>query len=160
MDIVLRATLVFFFLWLITRAVGRTTLGELSGFQLILFITMGDLVQQAVTQQDYSLTGAALAVGTFTVLTIALSWLNARVPALRPITHGRPIVVVRDGEPLGKVMRSLRLPEHDLWAAARQQGIADLASVELAVMEVNGRISFFNRARAQSDGSPEEPSPG
>ncbi len=156
MDIVLRATIIFFFLWLITRAVGRTTLGELSSFQLILFITMGDLVQQAVTQQDYSLTAAALAVATFAVLTIALSWLNARFPVLRPITHGRPIVVVRNGEPQLGAMRSLRLPEHDLWEAARQQGIADLEDVELAVMEVNGRLSFFTETPSP-DGSPDQP---
>ena len=156
MDIVLRATVIFFFLWLITRAVGRTTLGELSSFQLILFITMGDLVQQAVTQQDYSMTGAALAVATFAVLTIALSWLDTRFPRLRPVTHGRPIVVVRAGEPLLQTMRSLRLPEHDLRAAARQQGIADLAEVELAVLEVNGRLSFFTETPSSS-GSPDEP---
>ena len=156
MDIVLRATVIFFFLWLITRAVGRTTLGELSSFQLILFITMGDLVQQAVTQQDYSMTGAALAVSTFAVLTIALSWLDTRFHWLRPVTHGRPIVVVRGGEPLRTTMRSLRLPEHDLRAAARQQGIADLREVELAVMEVNGRLSFFTETPATT-GSPDEP---
>jgi uncharacterized membrane protein YcaP (DUF421 family) len=157
MDIVLRATVIFFFLWLITRAVGRTTLGELSSFQLILFITMGDLVQQAVTQQDYSLTGAALAVGTFAVLTIALSWLDTRFPWLRPVTHGRPIVVIRSGEPQLSTLRELRLPEHDLWAAARQQGIADLGDVELAVLEVNGRLSFFTEKTPASDGSPDQP---
>ena len=156
MDIVLRAVIVFFFLWLITRAVGRTTLGELSSFQLILFITMGDLVQQAVTQQDYSITAAALAVATFAMLTIALSWLDTRFPRLRPVTHGRPIVVDRAGEPQQQTMRSLRLPEHDLRAAARQQGIADLRDVELAVMEENGRISFFSQTPS-SDGSPDQP---
>ena len=53
MEIVVRAVLLFGFLWLITRVVGRSTLGELSTFQLLLFVTMGDLVQQSITQQDY-----------------------------------------------------------------------------------------------------------
>ena len=57
MEIIFRAAAMFLFLWLVTRIVGRSTLGELSTFQLILFITMGDMVQQAVTAQDYSFTG-------------------------------------------------------------------------------------------------------
>jgi uncharacterized membrane protein YcaP (DUF421 family) len=52
MEIVFRALVVFFFLWLVTRAVGRSSLGELSTFQLLLYVTMGDLVQQGITQQD------------------------------------------------------------------------------------------------------------
>ena len=74
MDIVYRAALVFFFLWVITRVVGRSTLGELSTFELLLYIVMGDLIQQAVTQQDYSVTSAVLAIGVFALLTIALSY--------------------------------------------------------------------------------------
>ena len=63
----------FGFLWLVTRVVGRSTLGELSTFQLLLYVTMGDLVQQSVTQQDYSVTSGVLAVGVFALLTILLS---------------------------------------------------------------------------------------
>src|ERR1051325_2968871 len=99
MEIVVRATLVFAFLWLVTRAVGRSTLGELSTFQLLLFVTMGDLVQQGVTQQDYSVTGAVLAVSTFAVITVAISYANQRWSRLRPITHGVPIVILRGGSP-------------------------------------------------------------
>ena len=62
MEIIFRALFIFGFLWLITRVTGRATLGELSTFQLLLYVTMGDLVQQAVTQQDYSVTSAVLAV--------------------------------------------------------------------------------------------------
>ena len=73
MEIVIRAVVVFAFLWIVTRAVGRSTLGELSTFELLLYVTMGDLVQQGVTQQDSSVTGAVIAVGTFALLTVAMS---------------------------------------------------------------------------------------
>lgn len=143
METVVRAVIIFVFLWGITRVVGRSTLGELSAFELILFICMGDLVQQAVTQQDYSVTGAMLAVGTFALLTIFLSWINARYPGARRFTHGVPVVVVHDGEVQADVMRAERLSLDDLYGAARQQGIARMESVRLAVLEANGQISFF-----------------
>lgn len=77
-EIVLRAAITFFLLWLITRAVGRSTLGELSSFELLLFITMGDLVQQGVTQEDHSVTGGLIAVGTMALLTVMLGYVNVR----------------------------------------------------------------------------------
>ena len=143
MEIVVRAIIIFVFLWLITRAVGRSTLGELSTFELILFIVMGDLVQGAVTQQDTSITGAVLAIGTFTLLTVSLSWLAWRFPDRLRFIKGSPVVVVRDGEPRMKVLRDQRLALEDLITSAREQGVRRLSDVEIAVLEIDGRISFF-----------------
>jgi len=159
MEIVVRAVVVFVFLWVVTRIVGRATLGELSTFELILFITMGDLVQEAVIGQDYSITGAVLAVGTFTLLTIVLAWLNARVRALRVVTHGEPVAVVQDGSPLLATMQAERLSPEDLLAAARTQGIERLSDIRLGVLESNGQLSFFTTATAESGGT-EKPDAG
>ena len=159
MEIVVRAVVVFVSLWVLTRAVGRTTLGELSTFQLLLYVTMGDLVQQAVTQQDFSVTGGLLAVGTFGLLTVALSWAQWRFPPLRDVVTGRPELLVVDGVPQRDVMRRQRLAAADLHAAAREQGIRSMDEVELAVFEANGRISFFTR-EPSSSGAPETPDAG
>ena len=159
MEIVIRALVIFVFLWLITRAVGRSTLGELSTFELLLYVTMGDLVQQSVTQQDYSVTAGALAVGTFALLTVGLSWLQWRVPAIRPIVTGRPVLVFADGHPVEEGMRRQRLTLADLLVAAREQGIRDTAEIQYAVLEADGRIAFFTR-QGDGEGAPERPSPG
>jgi uncharacterized membrane protein YcaP (DUF421 family) len=143
MDIVFRAALVFLFLWVITRVVGRTTLGELSTFELLLYIVMGDLIQQAVTQQDYSLFSAVLAIGVFALMTIGLSYASWRWPALRTLIRGTPVLVLQRGTPLTDVMRRQRLTIDDLMAAAREQGIRRLSDVEVAVLEADGSISFF-----------------
>lgn len=159
MEIVIRAVVVFFFLWLVTRAVGRATLGELSTFELLLYVTMGDLVQQAVTQQDYSVTGAVLAVGTFALLTVSLSWLQWRFSAVRPVVTGRPVLVFADGRPIEDGMRRERLSLADLLVAAREEGIRNTSQIEYAVLEADGRISFFEH-EGSDDGAPEKPPPG
>ena len=143
MEIVIRALVIFLFLWLVTRAVGRTTLGELSTFELLLYVTMGDLVQQAVTQQDYSVTGGILAVSTFALLTVTLSWIQWRFPRVRPVLSGRPVLVFADGEPIRDGMRRERLSMADLLVAAREQGIRHTSEIEYAVLEADGKISFF-----------------
>jgi uncharacterized membrane protein YcaP (DUF421 family) len=158
MEIVFRALFIFAFLWFITRVAGRSTLGELSTFQLLLYVTMGDLVQQAVTQQDYSVTSAVLAVGVFALMTVAISWVNSRFRSVRPITHGTPAVIIDSGEPVLATMRSERVSIDDLMAAAREQGIERFAEIKIAVLEANGRISFFTND--SESGSPEGPSVG
>jgi uncharacterized membrane protein YcaP (DUF421 family) len=156
MEIVYRALFVFAFLWCITRITGRATLGELSTFQLLLYVVMGDLVQQAVTQQDYSVTSAVLVIGVFSLLTVGISWLNSRVARVRPLVHGVPLVVLEGGEPLLDALRSVRMSLDDLMTAARNQGIDRFGDVRLAVLETNGRISFFTAEAKSGSGDPPE----
>jgi uncharacterized membrane protein YcaP (DUF421 family) len=155
MEIVFRALVIFFFLWVVTRAVGRGTLGELSTFQLLLYVTMGDLVQQAITQQDYSVTAGVLGVGTFAVLTVLLSFIKYKWPKTAPVMDGRPLLIIKDGEVLYESVQAERLTLDDLMEAAREEGIRRFADIELAVLEDNGRISFFMRGSRGSDGAPE-----
>src|SRR5947209_2085896 len=109
MDIVGRGVAVFFFIFLVTRLVGRRELSSLEPFDLILLIVLGDAVQQGLTQDDYSLTGAFLAVGTIAALQMLVSYTNFRFPRLRPFIDGEPIVIVQDGKPIEKNMRRERL---------------------------------------------------
>lgn len=160
MDIVLRSAVVFIILWLITRAVGRSTLGELSSFELILFITMGDLVQQAVTQDDHSVAGAVMAVGTMALLTVGLSYANMRWPKMRKLVQGSPVVILHGGVPDLKSMRKERMGLDDLMAAARGQGFRNFSDIDLAVLEPNGKGSFFAKDQQQASGAPEEPESG
>ncbi|MDQ1669786.1 MAG: hypothetical protein QOE40_1847 [Actinomycetota bacterium] len=146
MEIVLRAVVMFGFLWLVTRAVGKRELGQLSAFELVLLVSMGDLVQQSVTQEDYSVTGGVLTVGTFALLSVGLSYLSWRFPRSRKVLEGRPAVLMRDGEPAEDVLAHERLTMTELQEAARKNGIRDLGDVELAVLENDGSISFFKAA--------------
>jgi uncharacterized membrane protein YcaP (DUF421 family) len=155
MEIVVRALVVFLFLWVITRVVGRATLGELSTFELLLYVTMGDMVQQAVTQQDYSVTSAFLAVGVFALLTVGLSYLMWRFSRLRPLIRGKPVLIVRDGELVTAEMARQRLPFEDLIASAREQGIRRISDIEMAVLETNGKLSFFTVEKNATSGAPE-----
>jgi uncharacterized membrane protein YcaP (DUF421 family) len=151
MEIIVRALVVFVFLWMITRVVGRASLSEITTFELLLYVTMGDLVQQAVTQQDYSLTSAFLGIGVFALMTIALSYASWRWPRLRPVIRGTPVMVMRAGSPLGDVMRKQRLTMDDVMAAAREQGIRRLSDVDLAVLETDGKISFFQAEQSSGE---------
>ena len=143
MEIVVRASVIFFVLWIVTRALGKRELAQLSAFELVLLVVMGDLVQQGVTQNDHSLTGATLAVGTITVWILAFSYAAYRSRRLAALIDGVPSVVLRDGEPLMSVLRSQRLTISELEEAARGQGIEDLRLVKIGVLEPDGKLNFI-----------------
>src|SRR4051812_26710500 len=123
MDIVARAIVVFVFLLVLTRTIGRRELSSLQPIDLILLIIVGDAVQQGLTQDDYSLTGAVLAVGTIAVLQVFVSWVGYRFPRTRPVLEGNPIVVVQHGELIGQNLKRERLDPDEVYEQARLQGI-------------------------------------
>jgi uncharacterized membrane protein YcaP (DUF421 family) len=142
-DIVLRALFAFFFVFLLTRIVGRRELSSLEPFDLIMLVMLGDLVQQGVTQSDYSVTGLMLAAGTVALLTVLVSYLGFRFRRLRPLLEGEPIVIVQDGKPIEGNLRRERLTVDEVLAQARLQQIASLDDIRWAVLEKTGQISFI-----------------
>ena len=149
MDVVWRAAAIYLFLFVFTRALGKRELAEMSAFELIVLVTIGDLVQQGVTQEDFSMTGAVLAVSTFGFLALISSYISFRFPRTQPVLEGRPVVVVHQGKLLEDVLRIERLSDDEVKEEARTQGIADLADVRLGVLEPDGKFSFIKDDESQ-----------
>jgi uncharacterized membrane protein YcaP (DUF421 family) len=129
----------------LTRIVGRRELSTLQPFDLILLVMLGDLVQQGVTQNDFSITGLVLAAGTVGVLTVLLSWLSFRFRRLRPVLDGDPVILLERGKPIERNLSRQRLTVEELAAEARLQSIASLDEVRWAVLETSGQISFVKQ---------------
>ena len=143
MDLVARSIVVFVFLLVLTRIIGKRELGALEPFDLILLIVVGDALQQGLTQDDYSLTGALLIVGTIAIMQVGVSYLSFRFPRTRPILNGEPIIVLEDGHVIERNLKRERLTVEEIAEQARKQQIAHLADVRYAVLERDGTISFI-----------------
>jgi uncharacterized membrane protein YcaP (DUF421 family) len=146
MDLVLRTVFVFVLILVITRAVGRRELSSMEPFDLILLVVIGDLVQQGVTQSDYSLTGATTVILTMALLTVFTAWLSFRFARLRPVLEGEPVILVADGRVIERNLRAERMTVQELAAEARQQQIGTLEEIAYAVLETNGKISFLQKS--------------
>ena len=143
MDLVLRAIVLFGFMYLLTRVMGRRELSSLEPFDLILLIVLGDSIQQGLTQDDYSVTGAVIAVGTIAVMQIIVSYSSFRFRWARSFLNGNPIVLIQDGEVIDRNLRRERITHEELAEQARGQQIAKLEDVQWAVFEPSGAISFI-----------------
>lgn len=147
MDLVIRATIVFFFIFLMTRIVGRRQLSNLEPFDLILLVVIGDLVQQGITQSDESVTGTLIVISTIALLSMGVSWVSFRFRKVRVLTEGEPIVLVEDGRLIERNMRRERITIEDIQEEARQAQIMSLADLRWAILENDGQISCIPHAR-------------
>lgn len=145
MDLVLRTTFVFFLILLVTRAVGRRELASMEPFDLIMVVVIGDFVQQAVAQSDYSVTGATIVIVTLALLSVGVAWLSYRFKRLRPVLEGDPIVIIADGRLIERNLRAQRMTTEEVAAEARLQQIGSVGDIRWAVLESNGRMSFLTR---------------
>lgn len=152
MDIVLRATVIFFALFLLVRVMGKRELAQLTPFELIVLVVMGDLVQQGVTHNDFSVTGAILAIGTMGFWALAISWLSFRSRRAESFFDGEPRVIVRDGEVVRENLKRDRLTLAEILSEMRLSGIRQLKDVEWAILEPRGKMSFIQRPSASAGG--------
>ena len=112
-----------------------------------MLVVIGDLIQQGVTQQDLSVTGALLAATTIGLMTVLLAWVNYRFPRIRPALEGRPVVLVEDGKAIEPNLQRERITLEELAAQARLKEIDSISDVRWAVLETSGAISFIPRSQ-------------
>jgi uncharacterized membrane protein YcaP (DUF421 family) len=149
MDIVLRATAMFAILYLLIRLLGKRELTQLTPFEMVVIVVMGDLIQQGVTHNDFSVTGAALAIATFAFWGLVLSWVTYLSPWAEKVLDGRPRVIIMEGELLTDNLRRDRLTRSEIESEMRLAGIASMNDVAWAFLEPQGKISFIRKSDRQ-----------
>ena len=146
MDIVLRASALFVIAFLMLRLLGKRELGQMTPFEFLVLVVIGDLIQQGVTQSDFSITAATLAIGTFAFWGVVLSWISYLSRPAERLLDGDPRVLIRDGVLLEQNLRRDRLTRHEIESEMRLAGIASIRDVAWALLETNGKMSFIRRS--------------
>ena len=144
MDAVLRAAAMYLILMVLFKIAGRRSLSELTTFDFVLVLIIGEATQQALLGDDFSVTNAVLIISTLIAIDVGFSQAKLRSKRLAKLLDGGPTVLVENGRPLFKRMREARVTEADIMAAARStQGILEMRNVRYAIMERNGSISII-----------------
>jgi len=143
MEIIARASVVFWLVFLLTRGMKRRSLADMAPFEMVLLVVLGDIIQQGTMQQDYSVSGAFLALAAFGFWITVMTYATWRWTRARRILEGVPIVLVADGKPIEAALAVEHMPLDEVVEAARQQGCDDISKIRLAVLEVSGRISII-----------------
>jgi len=145
MDIVFRAIALYVFVVFVMRVIGRRELSSMTPFDLVLLIILGDAIQQGLTQDDYSVTGAVLAIATIASLQVLTSYLSFKSRRARKIFEGEPIVLVERGALVDRNLKRERMTPDEVAEEMRQQQISSIDDVEWGILEANGSISFIKK---------------
>lgn len=146
MESVIRGLVIYVILLVIFRIAGKRTLSETTTFDLVMLLIISEAVQQAMIDNDSSMTNAVLLVVTLVGVDIALSVLKRYSRRVDRVLEGAPVIVVRNGEPLEDRLRKERVGEEDVLEAARKlRGITRLEDIEYAVLETSGCITIVPR---------------
>lgn len=144
MDSILRAAALYLVLLVLLKVAGRRSLADITTFDFVLLLVIGEATQQALLGEDFSLTNAVLVIVTLIVLDVGLSLAKQRSARVAKLLDGSPTVVVENGRVLQDRLRRSRLREEDILEAARvTQGLECLAQIRFAILERNGKISII-----------------
>ncbi len=142
---VLRGFAIYLLVMVLIRVSGKRAVGQFTPFDLILLILIGNAVQNGINGGDNSLTGAAVMAVTLIVLNYAVAWLSSRLPRVRKLVEGEPVLLARDGHVYPQVLRRELVSEADFRKAMRQSGCARESDIRLAILETNGHITIETR---------------
>lgn len=143
-SIIMRSAVIYIFIFIILRLGGKRTVGEMTTFDLVLLLIISEATQQALLNDDRSMTGGMLAITTLVFIDIVVSILTNKYKGLDNLLNGVPLIIVKDGKPLMERIKKSRLQIEDILEAGRKfQGIENLAQIRYAVLEKDGSISII-----------------
>jgi uncharacterized membrane protein YcaP (DUF421 family) len=149
MELVLRAVGVYLFLLLVFVIAGKRQLAEVDPFRLVLLLIISEATQQALTDGDNSVTGAATVIVVLVGLEMFMSFLKSRYPSVERAVSGGPLILVHNGKMNEERMRKEDVDKEDILSAAREvHGITRLDQIRYAILEVSGQISIIPESKA------------
>lgn len=144
MNMIAHAVVMYVLIWFIFRVSGRRTMSEMTTFDFVLLLVCGEVTQQALLGNDYSITNAIIVLLTLVCLDRVLSLLRTLFPGIERVVEGLPILIMVDGKPLRDRMRRERIDEQDiLHQARRSHGLDRLQQIKHAILEPSGEISII-----------------
>jgi len=144
-EFILRAVVVYVVVLGMVRLSGKRPLGQITPFDVLLVVLLGNAVQNALLGTDTSLGGGLLLAATLILLNYGVGWVSTRSRRIERLVEGEPVVIARDGRLFDAVLRREQVTRADLEAAMRQQGGLGVEDVELALLEINGHITIIPR---------------
>lgn len=143
----LRTLVIYVLILVCMRLAGKRQVAQLTPFDLVVLILLGNAVQNGMTGEDFSLAGAVVCALTLFLANAAVSNLRFRSSRFRKVVEGEPRALVIRGQLLKKALHEEQVTEDELMEALREQGVLRCDQVELATLEVDGTISVIRKDR-------------
>ncbi len=153
-EIVVRGSIMYLALYTLLRLVLKRQAGSVGIADLLVLVLIADAAQNGMAGTYTSVADGVLLVATIIFWAHAVDWLGYRFAIIGRFVHPPPLPLIVDGKMLRRNMRQELITPDELMTQLREQGVGDVADVQRAYMEGDGRISIVHRAPQQTSGSP------
>lgn len=144
-ELVLRGTIIYFFMFVAIKLWGKKHMGELTAFDFILLLFISEAVQNSLVSDDKSVFSAMIVITTFLIWNSIINKITFRSRTLEKILDGTPVILVKNGTIDKDNMWKEQVTEQELEEAMRRQGLDDLSKVKQATLETNGHLTIIER---------------
>jgi uncharacterized membrane protein YcaP (DUF421 family) len=144
-ELILRAAVVFCFLFVALRVIGKKHIGELAPFDLVILLLLSETVQNSMVGGDTTLSGGLISAATLIVLAQAMNWLSWRSKKASRLLEGVPKIIIRHGRCCTDQMTAEKVSLSELVEALRRNGCSNIADVRVAMLENDGKISVIKK---------------
>lgn len=142
--IIIKTILLYFFIVLAYRIMGKKEVGKLSIIDLIVSILIAELAAISIEKYESSILISIIPIICLIIIEISLSYIGLKNPKIKKLLEGSPIIIIKNGQLNIEAMRKLRYSLDDLISQLREQGIKNIEEVNYAVLENNGKLSIFD----------------
>ncbi|MFA5770756.1 MAG: YetF domain-containing protein [Patescibacteria group bacterium] len=142
--IAIRSVIVYLFVILAIRLFGKKELTQLSVVDLVFILLLSNSLQAAMIGSDMTLMGGLVAASSLFIVNWILKNLIYKSKKISETLQGSPILLVYQGKVFYKHLERAQISHDELEAAIREHGVKDIATVDLAILEVDGNISVLS----------------
>lgn len=144
-SIIFKTVLLYFFIVVVYRIMGKKEIGKLSIIDLIVSILIAELAAISIEQYEKSILISIIPIICLVLIEMLFSYIGIKSPKFRKIVEGSPVVIIKNGKLNFEAMSKLRYSLDDLVTQLREQSIKNIEEVNYAVLENNGKLSIFEK---------------
>lgn len=143
LSVTYRALISLFTLFIVTKIVGKKQVSELSLFDYVIGISIGNFAAEMTINLESNEINGIWAVILFGLVAYLVSWISLKSVTFRRFMMGKPTIIIQDGKILKRNMSKVRLDINELLEECRIKGFFDISQISFGIMEVNGEMSFM-----------------
>jgi uncharacterized membrane protein YcaP (DUF421 family) len=144
-DKILRAVLIYLFLVIALRLVGKRELGQTNTLDLVVLLLVANAVQNGIIGNDLTVTGAVIGAAALFVINEVFTRAAYQFSFVSRLLEGSPTTLIQNGKPMAKALRREGISLPELRSIARRQGFDNLGEIHTAILETNGVVTMFRK---------------
>lgn len=143
---IIKCILIYVLAVILSKLIGIKIISQMNFFDFIMAVSVGSMIAKIIIDKDHVVFSGIIALVTFTLLTIATSYLNLKSYTARRIINAKTLILIENGRIIDKNMKRLRITVNELMMKLREKDVFNLEDVQFAIMEGNGQLSVLIKA--------------